>query len=122
MLGLTLALLIGAAASAATYDLNLELTVGDHAPTKARVRVAPGKPTSFTKDIDGENVFVDVNAEEGRPTEPGEKGVVLRFVVGTLDQKKERRVLARPTIKALEDERALLSENHVSIAVTAKPL
>ena len=126
MLALPFALLLGAAASASTYDLNLEMTVGERSPTKARVRVTPGKVTSIVREIDGDRVFVDVSAEENRAATDGEKAVLLRFVVGTLSgapgPKNERQVLARPSIKAIEDERALLSENHVSIAVTARPL
>ena len=117
MLGPAFTLLIGAAA-AASYDLNLDVTLGTHAPTKAQVRVATGRPVTLTRDVGGERLFVEVAAEDS--AKDATNGVLLRFVVGTLSRTSQRQVVARPQIRVIDGERSMVAENQVSVVVTSR--
>jgi type II secretory pathway component GspD/PulD (secretin) len=102
-------------------DMNLDLN-GKHI-FSPQVLTLEGKTTTITKKIPGEDdVFLDVIADfKGAQHDDG---IYMKFVVGRIDAKGNRKILYSPQIVSLENQTAEISVGSVktenlTLSVTA---
>lgn len=121
------ALLSSTAFAASTgYDLNLELSINGKHISSSRIVALAGEKASITQRMENskDGNFIEVVATEGEIQ--GKKGILMNFVVGTIDRDGKKTILARPSILSTENQKAEMTvseENNkdsVSLSVVAQ--
>ena len=107
------------------YDLQMELTIDGKHVSSPRVLVKPGETASVTQQSETDNSFIEVVATEG--TLQNHSGILMKFVVGTIDKDGKRTIVSHPEILAKENEPATItvgqkngSPEELSLSVVAE--
>ena len=107
-------------AASKTYNLKMDLSMEGKHVSSPQINVKEGEPALLTQEANGEKISMEV-VVTGQ-----EKAVVMNFVISTLTAKGEKKILAKPKITALENEKAEISvgteksKDLLSLSVTAK--
>jgi len=95
-------------ATSAGYEMKMELSIkGKHVSSSSLITIA-GEKASITQRMEKSKngTFIEVVATEDQ----GEgKGILMNFVVGTIDRDGNKTILASPSIIAKENEKAEVS-------------
>lgn len=106
-----------------SYDLKIDLLVGNKKSFSPRMIVNEGESAAVTTQNGTEKLFMKVVATESLTGT--RKGVLMKFIVGYNDEKSGMKVLSRPSIVVLENEPVKLEiknnpgENDISLSVLA---
>lgn len=95
---------LSALASVNVYDLQIELAMNGQHALSPRVVTPEGEAAMLTLKTEGEGSFIEVVASEGEIQ--GSKGILMKFVVGVIDEDGQRTILSKPQLLAQENEKA----------------
>jgi type II secretory pathway component GspD/PulD (secretin) len=125
---LTFALLMGTVvtANAATpgYELMMDLALGGKVVSHPQVKVQANHMATVSQKDGNRETFIDVTASEGKVQ--GHEGILMKFVIGTMDQNGKRTVVSEPSLLVKENSPATLSVKGkelgqaLKLSVTAK--
>lgn len=119
----TLLLSSSAIAESTAYQLTLGLQVPGEKKMNAQVIVKDGEKGEVTQKTKRGHTFVEVTPTEG--TYLGKSGILMKFVVGTIDRKGVRTILSEPEVLVGEDQPARLNvskkngKKELTLSVTA---
>jgi type II secretory pathway component GspD/PulD (secretin) len=107
------------------FDINMNLVMNGKQIFAPQVFTLEGKTTTLTTKRPGQDdIFMDVTANYDDV--PNTDAINLKFVIGTLDAKGNRKILYSPGIIALENQMAEISvgsvekkNENLSLSVTA---
>lgn len=121
LLGLTL-IMVGCSAFAVTngYELKMDLSMNGKHISSPRIIVKAGEVAMITQKTDSEESFVEVVATEGEVQ--NHKGIMMKFIIGTIGKNGERIVVSKPQILAKEKQEVQIETGppQVSLSVIAK--
>jgi type II secretory pathway component GspD/PulD (secretin) len=89
-----------------SYQLDMEVTMNNET-FKPQVIVKEGETGSITENSGKEERFVDIVATEH--TMKNKKGVLMKFVVGTIGTNGQRTIVATPQVFTLENNKATIT-------------
>jgi type II secretory pathway component GspD/PulD (secretin) len=95
-------------ATSAGYEMKMDLSINGKLVSSPRVIALAGEKASVTQRLEKSKngTFIEVVATEDQ----GEfKGILMKFVVGTIDRDGKKTILATPSIIATENEKAEVS-------------
>ncbi len=125
LLAATLAMTGSAFASTNAYDLKMDLSLNGKHVSSPHVIAKEGKPATITQENSSNGHFIEVIATEG--SIQNHKGILMKFVVGTIGKNGERTIISRPQVVAKEGEPAKITQSdskngaeYLSLSVTAK--
>lgn len=113
-----------ALASQNFYDLKMELSKNGKLFSSSRLIVADGENAMISEKTDKEENFIEVVATEG--VIQNHQGILMKFIVGTIDKKGKKTILASPEVLAKENQPAQITSGskkgagEISLSVTAK--
>jgi len=89
------------------YDLAMKLSMNGKLVASPHVIVKEGEPATITQKNNREEYFIEVVVTESEVQ--GHKGILMKFVVGSIGSKGEKAVLSRPQILARENSPAKMA-------------
>ena len=118
-------LMVGSSALATlrTYDLKVNLTMNGKHVSSPQIIAKEGETASMTQELNGEKIFMDVIATEN--TAKDKNAIFMKFSVGTISAKGEKKIISTPQILALENQKAEIQvvdekdHENLSISVVA---
>jgi Flp pilus assembly secretin CpaC len=122
ILGLYSLISTSAFASENGYALKMDLSLNGAHLSPPRMTVIAGKTGTFIQKTGSTETFIDVIATEGAVQD--HKGILLKFVVGTIEKNGNRTVLYTPELLATENKTATFTTagknraNSLSLSVT----
>ena len=110
-------------ASQPAYDLKIKLSIDGAVISTPHLVTKPGETATITqKNGEGES-FLEVTASDRELD--GQRGILMKFVVGHVSKDGRRKVLSTPVIVAMEKEPAQIAVGNqdgkdvISLSVTA---
>lgn len=106
------------------YDLKMELSLNGKIISSPQILAKAGETATITQKTDDQENFIEVTAIDGSIL--GNDGIMMTFVVGTVDKDGQRRILSKPQIFAKENKPSEItveqdgSEEILSLSVVAK--
>jgi type II secretory pathway component GspD/PulD (secretin) len=110
--------------AAKAYDLNMELSLDGKKTASPRMIVEAGKSGTITQEANNKKSFIEVVANEGQMQ--NNEGILMKFVIGTIDNNGKKTITSRPEIFARENEKAQITiheqdgKETLSLSVTAQ--
>lgn len=107
-----------------SYDLQMELTMNGNIISTPQINTKVGETALITQKTNDEEKFIEVTAIDGSIL--GNDGIMMTFVVGTIDKHGQRTILSRPQIFAEENKQAEITveqdggKETLSLSVLAK--
>lgn len=107
------------------YELKVDLSINGKLVSSPMIRTVAGEKASITQKTDTEETFIDVVATEGQGEIKGNKAILMKFIVGTIEN-GERKILAQPQIMTTENNKAEISighdeeKDHLNLSVIAE--
>ena len=89
------------------YDLKLNLSLNGKHVSSPRVITKAGETATVTQNTAPEKTFIEVIANEGEIQ--GHKGILIKFVVGTIDKNGKKTILSTPEVLTSENKLARIS-------------
>ena len=86
------------------YDLKMKLSVNGKIISAPHILTKAGETTTITQKTEDEESFVEVTAIDGSIL--GTEGIMMTFVVGTIDKDGQRTITSRPQIFAKENKQS----------------
>lgn len=125
-IALVAAAFVGSTAFAGSpgYDLKMELSINGKHISSPRVITKDGVVATITQKTNTEESFIEVIASEGEVQ--GNKGIMMKFVIGVIGKDGERIIVSQPQILARENVKAEIKEGQngdketLSLSVVAK--
>lgn len=115
---------VGTSAFAGTngYDIKIDMSLNGKHISSPQFIVKEGLKASMTQKNESQESFIEVIATEG--TIQNNKGILMTFVVGTIDRNGQKIVTAQPQILAKENVPAKITVgtkdgNQLSMSVIA---
>ena len=110
------------------YDLDMQLSLNGKLVSSSRVITKAGETTTIIQNSDSatEQRFIEVTAIDGSIL--GNKGIMMTFVVGSINKDGERKILSKPQVFAQENTKGEVTVGHgvgdkietLSLSVVAK--
>lgn len=94
-------------ASDSGYDLKVELSMNGKKPTQYQIIVKKGLKASIESQTPNDGNFIEVIANEG--SIQNHKGILMDFLVGSIDQNGKRTVVSTLQVLANENEKAQIT-------------
>lgn len=113
-----------ALANTPSYDLSMNLSLNGKYASSPRLIVKEGEAGTIIQKTKTEHNFIEVVATE--KIDQNHKGILMKFVVGTIDKNGQRKIIAKPQIVARENETAQITVStdngpeELSLSVIAK--
>jgi len=112
-------------ASTNSYDLKMALSLNGSPVSSPRLIVKEGETATYTEKTKAGENFIEVTATEG--TVQNHRGIMMKFVVGTIDINGKKSVISEPQVLAKDNEPAQItigkkgdSPPQISLSVIAK--
>ena len=91
-------------ASTNGYNLKMDLSLNGKHVSSPSLMTKAGQKATVTQKTDSGQTFIEVVANEG--IKKGNRGVLMKFVVGMISKSGKRTILSRPQILARENQPA----------------
>lgn len=104
---LTLSILlmsVSAVAASNIYNINVKISTDGQPETASGLTIEEGKTGTIVSETNVEKSYFEVVATEGEFD--GNKGILMKFVVGSILKDGSRKVISQPTILAKAGEEA----------------
>lgn len=88
-------------ASSRGYELKMDLSLDGQHVSSPRVVTVAGETATVTQKNETGQSFIEVTANEGAIQ--GHKGILMKFVVGTISKNGKRTILSKPEVLAKEN-------------------
>ncbi len=106
------------------YDLKLKLTMNGKIISSPHILTKAGEPATITQQTETQNNFIEVTAIDESIL--GNDGIMMTFVVGTIDNEGQRTILSKPQVFAKENKKSEImieqgdTKDMLSLTVVAK--
>lgn len=106
------------------YDLKMKLTMNGKIISLPHILTKAGEPATITQKTETQNNFIEVTAIDESIL--GNDGIMMTFIVGTIDNEGQRTVLFKPQVFAKENKKSEImieqgeTKDMLSLTVVAK--